>query len=94
MALQPAWPAPLEAKTSAYFAVGGYGPYGYTPTALITDVAVYDLDGFSAGAYDAKLASIAGHYSATGSEVPEPGALTLLVAGLSGLLAYAWRKRK
>jgi len=26
--------------------------------------------------------------------VPEPGTLALLVAGLVGLLAYAWRKRK
>ena len=26
--------------------------------------------------------------------VPEPGTLTLLLAGLVGLLAYAWRKRK
>ena len=25
---------------------------------------------------------------------PEPGTLTLLAAGLVGLLAYAWRKRK
>jgi sugar lactone lactonase YvrE len=27
-------------------------------------------------------------------QVPEPGTLTLMVAGLIGLLAYAWRKRK
>jgi len=26
--------------------------------------------------------------------VPEPGTLVLLAAGLLGLLAYAWRKRK
>jgi hypothetical protein len=26
--------------------------------------------------------------------VPEPGTLALLAAGLMGLLAYAWRKRK
>jgi hypothetical protein len=28
------------------------------------------------------------------STVPEPSALVLLAAGLIGLLAYAWRKRK
>ena len=28
------------------------------------------------------------------SPVPEPGTLTLLAAGLIGLIAYAWRKRK
>ena len=30
----------------------------------------------------------------TGPEVPEPSTLTLLAAGLIGLLAYAWKKRK
>ena len=30
----------------------------------------------------------------TGSAVPEPGTLAMLAAGLIGLLAYAWRKRK
>ena len=35
------------------------------------------------------------HASGAGfSPVPEPGTLTLLAAGLIGLLAYAWRKRK
>lgn len=29
-----------------------------------------------------------------GSAVPEPGTLTVLITGLFGLLAYAWRKRK
>ena len=32
--------------------------------------------------------------SAVGASVPEPGTLALLAAGLLGLLAYAWRKRK
>ena len=35
----------------------------------------------------------AGHAS-MGTPVPEPGTLALLAAGLAGLLAYAWRKRK
>jgi hypothetical protein len=30
----------------------------------------------------------------TMSSVPEPGTVSLLVAGLLGMLAYAWRKRK
>jgi autotransporter-associated beta strand protein len=32
--------------------------------------------------------------SGVGAPVPEPGTLALLAAGLAGLLAYAWRKRK
>jgi hypothetical protein len=32
--------------------------------------------------------------SGTAAQTPEPGTLVLLVAGLIGLLAYAWRKRK
>ena len=31
---------------------------------------------------------------ALNSQVPEPGTLALLIAGLTGLLAYAWRKRR
>ena len=37
-------------------------------------------------------ATISAHYLA-GTTVPEPSALVLLVMGLIGLLAYAWRKR-
>lgn len=29
-----------------------------------------------------------------GTVVPEPGAMTLLIVGLAGLLCYAWRRRK
>ena len=33
-------------------------------------------------------------YSAMNVPVPEPATITLLVSGVAGLLAYAWRKRR
>lgn len=33
-------------------------------------------------------------FAISGDAVPEPGVITLLVTGLIGLLAYAWRKRR
>ena len=38
--------------------------------------------------------AVVNHNSQFGVMVPEPGTLALLVTGLIGLLAYAWRKRK
>ena len=42
---------------------------------------------------NAVLSNFNQHLSVTGA-VPEPSSLLLLAAGLAGLLAYAWRKRK
>ncbi len=40
-------------------------------------------------------AQVSAHYAdAQAVPVPEPGTLTLLAAGLAGLLCYAWRKRR
>lgn len=38
--------------------------------------------------------SLSGTATGGGPEVPEPSSLVLLAAGVVGLLAYAWRKRK
>ena len=36
----------------------------------------------------------AGIFALSGAPVPEPGTISLLSAGVIGLLAYAWRRRK
>ena len=47
-------------------------------------VTVVERDGYSRGWYD----------GVTYQAVPEPTTLSLLVVGMLGMLAYAWRKRK
>jgi hypothetical protein len=57
--------------------------FGQTlPTSL--DISPYNLDADAIGALTAAGITV----------VPEPGMLVLLTAGLIGLLAYVWRKRK
>ena len=54
----------------------------------------FDYDGTVNGAdLNTVLSNFNQHLSVTGA-VPEPSTLLLLAAGLAGLLAYAWRKRK
>lgn len=74
--------------------IGGADPTGGLLTAgsAVDEYAVYNLSSLDQTAYDAKLQNLAAHYGATG--VPEPGTFALLAAGLAGLLAYAWKKRK
>ena len=52
---------------------------------------VYYVDRTMSGA---EIAALGGPNGAGIMPVPEPSALTLAAAGLLGLLAYAWRKRK
>jgi hypothetical protein len=49
-------------------------------------VSVVERDGYSRSWYDG--------LSFAAQEVPEPSTISLVVIGLFGLLAYAWRKRK
>ncbi len=75
------------------FIIGADTSGGSRTIGLVDEYAVYNLSSLDQTAYDAKLASIASHYSAMG-EVPEPGTLALLVIGLLGFIAYVWRKRR
>jgi hypothetical protein len=47
----------------------------------------------SPGTYSVQFAD-SGTAGVQETTVPEPGTLALMAAGLAGLLAYAWRKRK
>ena len=54
----------------------------------------FDYNGtVNGGDLNTVLSNFNQHLSVTGA-VPEPSSLLLLAAGLTGLLAYAWRKRK
>ena len=54
----------------------------------------FNYDGTINGAdLNIVLSNFQQHVSVTGA-VPEPSSLLLIAAGLAGLLAYAWRKRK
>jgi hypothetical protein len=54
--------------------------FGGTITGVMTDASIYN-----------QIAIVSGMSIAT---VPEPSTLVLLLSGVAGLLAYAWRKRK
>jgi len=54
----------------------------------------FNYDGtINGGDLNTVLANYNQHLS-VGAAVPEPSTLLLATAGLAGLLAYAWRKRK
>jgi len=79
-------------NTDTALSVGGIGTNGFKINGAIDEFAVYDLSSLGQSAYETKLTSLAGHYSA--ATIPEPNTLALLGIGAIGLLAYAWRKRK
>jgi hypothetical protein len=54
----------------------------------------FNYDGTVNGADVNTVLSNFNQHLSVGAAVPEPSALLLAVAGLVGLLAYAWRKRK
>ncbi len=47
-----------------------------------------------AAVYDTLLSADTMYQHATTNPIPEPSTLVLLAAGLAGLLAYAWRRRR
>ena len=66
---------------AANFRVGSTNSGGEFCNGLLDDVRIYDT-----ALTSSEIGTIAG--------IPEPSTIILLVTGLIGLLAYAWRKRK
>ncbi len=63
----------------------------YVTTGLFTDAAT-KYAGFAVGSTTGSTSGYVDNFVV--STVPEPSTLSLLAAGLVGLLAYAWRKRR
>ncbi|MCD4727633.1 MAG: PEP-CTERM sorting domain-containing protein [Pirellulales bacterium] len=87
--------------------VGDDNPFdgvGQTKAELFVDdgtTSVYDFRSSAANGYANNYITFQSSNSGatywdnlTVTQIPEPGTLTLLAAGLVGLLCYAWRKRK
>ena len=61
---------------------------------MMDEIAIYDLTGLNQAGYNAKLKSLAGHFSAaTVPNVPEPGMSLLLVCGLAGMFLRVRKSR-
>ena len=67
-------------------------PATYSGTGL--SVAAGDHIDFVVAYEDFQAVQLGATITMTPAPTPEPGTLTLLGAGLLGLLAYAWRKRR
>ena len=66
----------------------------YNQTGMYWSQGDFDYDGTVNGADLNMVLSNYNQHLSVGAAVPEPSTLLLAAAGLLGLLAYAWRKRK